>query len=129
MTRTAIKRKPVAEYKRSTIKNSSSKVSKRSKACDISDKVKKQVWERDGGQCIFCGSFTAMPNAHVIPRSDGGLGVVENIVTACIHCHHELDNTVRRKEMLVTAQEYVKERYQQLTDDVVRYKKLNYIGK
>lgn len=44
-------------------------MSKRSKACDISPKVKKKVWERDNHCCIICGSPYAMPNAHYIKRS------------------------------------------------------------
>ncbi len=50
-------------------------MSKRSKACDISPKVKKKVWERDNHCCIICGSPYAMPNAHYIARSQGGLGI------------------------------------------------------
>lgn len=70
--------------------------SKRSKACDISPKVKERVWERDGHKCIICGSRLAMPNAHFIPRSQGGLGIEENIVTLCTnfsenHCHQTYD--------------------------------------
>ena len=66
---------------------------KRAKACDITQAVKKKVWERDGQRCIICGSHEAMPNAHYIPRSKGGLGIEENIVTLCHNCHHEFDNT------------------------------------
>ena len=50
-------------------------MSKRSKACDISPKVKKKVWERDNHCCIICGSPYAMPNAHYISRAQGGLGI------------------------------------------------------
>ena len=62
--------------------------SKRAKACDISKKVKDRVWERDGGRCIICGSPYAMPNSHYIRRSQGGLGIEENIVTMCLCCHN-----------------------------------------
>ena len=54
---------------------------KRSKACDISQKVKFQVFLRDNGQCVVCHNRNnVMPNAHFIPRSQGGLGIEENIV-------------------------------------------------
>lgn len=69
---------------------------KRSKACDISLKVKQKVWERDNHQCIICGNPQAMPNAHFIPRSSGGLGIEENIVTLCLKCHHNYDQTSQR---------------------------------
>lgn len=65
--------------------------SKRSKACDIPQKIKKIVWERDGERCIICGSRIAMPNAHYIPRSKGGLGIEQNIVTLCQSCHYSYD--------------------------------------
>lgn len=65
---------------------------KRAKACDISQEVKARVRERDKGCCIICGSPQAMPNAHYIRRSQGGLGVEQNIVTLCRDCHNEFDN-------------------------------------
>ena len=53
---------------------------RRSKACDISQKVKQRVWERDNGCCVICGNnYNVMPNAHYIPRSKGGLGIEENV--------------------------------------------------
>lgn len=65
---------------------------KRAKACDISQEVKARVWERDKGCCIICESPTASPNAHYIRRSQGGLGIEQNIVTLCMDCHNEFDN-------------------------------------
>lgn len=71
--------------------------SKRAKAVDIPQKVKKAVWKRDGRRCVLCGNPEAMPNAHVIPRSQGGLGIEENVVTLCMRCHDALDHTMARK--------------------------------
>lgn len=65
---------------------------KMAKACDISQEVKARVWERDSGCCIICGSPIAAPNAHYIRRSQGGLGIEQNIVTLCMDCHNEFDN-------------------------------------
>lgn len=65
---------------------------KRAKACDISQEVKARVWERDKGCCIICGNPQAMPNAHYIRRSQGGLGIEQNVVTLCTDCHNEFDN-------------------------------------
>lgn len=65
---------------------------KRAKACDISQEVKVRVWERDKGCCIICGSPIASPNAHYIRRSQGGLGIEQNVVTLCTDCHNEFDN-------------------------------------
>lgn len=85
--------------------------SKRSKATDISQKVKKAVWERDGHRCIFCGSPYAMPNAHYIPRSKGGLGIEQNIVTACAQCHQKMDNSTDRKWFLLQTKRHLEKHY------------------
>lgn len=85
---------------------------KQTKACAISREVKERVWERDQGRCVVCGrSYGAFPNAHFIPRSAGGLGVEENIVTLCIPCHHAYDNSDRRNEIRETLRDYLKEQY------------------
>lgn len=97
--------------------------SKRSKACDISSKVKKIVWERDNERCIFCGTHYAMPNLHVVPRSQGGLGVEKNIVTGCIVCHNAMDQTIARQRYLKYAKEYLRNIYGEFDDSEVTYDK------
>mgnify|MGYP003549053272 FL=1 len=83
---------------------------KRTKACEISKKTKLIVYERDGRCCIFCGKI-GLPEAHVIPRSHGGLGCPENIITVCRTCHDKLDNSTERKKMLFFAIKYLKRFY------------------
>lgn len=83
------------------------KVSKRARALDIPKKVKECVWERDGGHCIICGSCHAAPNAHYIARSQGGLGIEQNVVTLCDACHREYDNSEHRKELRVMIRNYL----------------------
>lgn len=85
--------------------------SKRTKAVDIKPGVKKIVWERDNRKCILCNSLIAMPNAHFIPRSKGGLGIEQNIVTLCLQCHHNLDQTTQRKELLELVKNYLMRKY------------------
>lgn len=105
--------------------------SKRAKACDIPQKVKERVWERDGGRCIFCGNGqNVMPNAHVIPRSKGGLGVEENIVTACTlmtenKCHYYFDNgnEWQRAILYESAVSYLKQHYPEWEREKYIYKK------
>ena len=80
--------------------------SRRSRATDIPQSVKKIVYERDGGRCIFCGA-PGSPNAHVISRAHGGLGIEENIVTACFNCHFMMDNSPDRKIYLQAAKTYL----------------------
>jgi len=97
--------------------------SARSKACDISKKVKDEVWERDEHRCILCWSSQAMPNAHYIPRSMGGLGIAENIVTLCIHCHDAYDHTVRRAEIGEKIKKYLQEQYPEWDEGKLIFKK------
>lgn len=68
-------------------------MSRRSKACEITQKVKEIVWNRDNHKCIYCGRYVPKnyANAHYIKRSQGGLGIEENIVTLCLECHYQED--------------------------------------
>lgn len=105
--------------------------SKRSKATDISMSVKKKVWERDKGRCVLCGNYcNVMPNAHFIPRSKGGLGIEENIITLCTEltpnkCHRRYDFGTKeeREEIKEYLREYLKSKYPNWNEDDLYYKK------
>lgn len=97
--------------------------SRRSKATDIPQNVKKIVWERDNHKCIFCGSYYAMPNAHIVPRSKGGLGIEQNIVTACLECHRKMDQSSLRKIYLQIAKQYLNSIYGNYNEADLVYKK------
>ncbi len=77
--------------------------SKRSKATNISKSVKDKVWERDNHRCVVCGnSYNVMPNAHILSRAKGGLGIETNIVTMCTNltpnkCHEKYDNGTKEQ--------------------------------
>ncbi len=103
---------------------------KRSKATDISMSVKRKVWERDNGCCVICGNnYNVMPNAHYIPRSKGGLGIEQNIFTACTRltkndCHYKFDNgTKEEKEILrKIVKDYLLSIYSDWNEDSLFYK-------
>ncbi len=97
--------------------------SRRAKACDISTKTKNTVWERDGHRCILCGNPQAMPNAHFIPRSHGGLGVEQNVVTLCRDCHNALDNSTQRPALIEDVRHYLKKCYPNLDESKLIYKR------
>lgn len=86
---------------------------KQTKEKEIPIKVKIKVWERDSHCCILCGKpvpvFNA--NAHFIPRSAGGLGIEENIFTACENCHIEQDNGNYTKEYDIKVENHFKNIY------------------
>lgn len=83
---------------------------KRTKAVAITPEVRKQVEERDGYSCIFCGK-PGRGEAHFINRSQGGLGIPENIITACRYCHGQMDNGQATKLYRAKAEEYLKSKY------------------
>lgn len=97
--------------------------SKMAKACDISKKVKDIVWNRDGGKCIICGSHYAWPNSHFIRRSQGGLGIEENIVTMCQRCHSMYDQGSDRRAIESYTEKYLKSKYPDWSRDKLIYKK------
>lgn len=96
--------------------------SKRSKATDISAKVKKAVYERDNGMCIYCGRI-GIPNAHYISRAKGGLGIEQNIVTLCIGCHHQYDNGELHEEIGAYIKKYLRAKYPDWNELDLIYKK------
>ena len=99
----------------------------RLKAVSIPPEVKKKVAERDSWDgwncCILCGSPNGQPNAHVIPRSDNGMGIEENIVTLCFGCHQKYDNTEERNALKMEIIEYLKQFYPDWDERKVRYEK------
>lgn len=99
------------------------KVNKRTKALDITQKTKQLVWERDNQCCIYCGTPNAMPNSHYIPRSKGGLGIEQNIVTLCIQCHFNYDQTTQREAMKKFIKKYLNEKYENWDEESLIYKR------
>lgn len=96
---------------------------RRAKACDITKKVKDRVWERDGGRCIICGNHQAMPNSHFIRRSQGGLGIEENIVTMCHLCHSMYDQGCDRRTIEAYTEKYLRSHYPDWDREKLVYKK------
>ena len=104
---------------------------KRSKACDISQKVKEKVFERDNGCCVVCGnSYNVMPNAHYISRAKGGLGIEENVVTLCTgltenNCHYKFDNGTKEQKTKIKEKikNYLISIYPGWNEEMLIYKK------
>jgi len=85
--------------------------------------VKRAVWERDGGRCVLCHRNDGQPDAHIVARSHGGLGVVENIVTLCPRCHYRYDQTPERHFLRAQLEEYIKGFYPDWKEADVIYHK------
>lgn len=97
--------------------------SRRTKALEIPPAVKKKVYERDGGCCVWCGSPDGQPNAHYIPRSQGGLGIEKNILTLCWPCHLKFDQSTDRERMAEYFRDYLKKHYSNWNEKELYYAK------
>lgn len=54
--------------------------------------LRSQVYERDGGKCVECGTSEKLTLDHIIPRSKGGKRVFENLQTMCSTCNNRKGN-------------------------------------
>ena len=97
--------------------------SRRTKALEISPRVKAVVWERDEEMCILCGAHNASPSCHFISRGQGGLGIEENIFTACWDCHRRYDQSIHRKEMREIIKDYLTGHYPNWDESQLYYRK------
>lgn len=116
------------EYKNySSLKKSKIKGHKHksTKATEISKSVKEIVWERDKHSCIYCGCYVSVEyaNSHFIKRGQLGLGIEENIVTACYNCHYNYDFKDFDKQMYIYTRNYLKNLYNGWNEDILVYKK------
>ena len=53
----------------------------------IPQSVKRAVWRRDGGRCVYCGSNQKLQFDHIIPYSGGGADTAENLQILCQRCN------------------------------------------
>lgn len=95
---------------------------KLTKATSIPQAVKEAVSLRDKGHCIFCGR-PGNPVAHVVRRSQLGMGIEQNIVTVCETCHRQMDEGRTRESMYVHAVSYLKGFYPEWNREDMIYKK------
>lgn len=53
----------------------------------IPEAVRIEVWRRDGGKCVNCGSRENLEYDHIIPVSKGGSNTARNIELLCEKCN------------------------------------------
>ena len=95
---------------------------KMTRATAISKAVKEAVNRRDRGCCVICGR-PGMPNAHVVRRSRGGMGIERNIVTLCPACHREFDEGRQHEAYEVRIIAYLKGFYPDWSRENMVYRK------
>lgn len=98
---------------------------KETKATAIPRSVCMTVWLRDSMVCQLCGKPVSWQcgNAHLIRRSQGGLGVEQNLVTLCPSCHREMDEGRNAKALNGIMEGYLKDLYPGWSREKVTYKK------
>lgn len=55
----------------------------------ISKSVRREVWRRDRGRCVECGSRVNLEYDHIIPFSKDGSNTVRNIQLLCQDCNRK----------------------------------------
>jgi hypothetical protein len=53
----------------------------------LPERVRHEVWRRDGGRCVQCGSRGRLEFDHIIPFSRGGSSTARNIELRCEPCN------------------------------------------
>ena len=53
----------------------------------IPERVRHEVWRRDQGHCVDCGSRERLEYDHIIPISQGGSNTARNIELRCESCN------------------------------------------
>lgn len=104
--------------------------SKRSRACDISPKVREQVLSRDARRCTLCGSTYRLELAHAfLPRSRGGLGKKENLITLCQRHHRMLDSgkAEEQEAVRIFVDTYMKNKYGKIDLNKLKYDKFSWL--
>ena len=53
----------------------------------LPERVRHEVWRRDRGACVECGSRARLEFDHIIPVSRGGSNTVRNVELRCEPCN------------------------------------------
>jgi 5-methylcytosine-specific restriction endonuclease McrA len=53
----------------------------------IPERVRHEVWRRDQGRCVDCGSRERLEFDHIIPVSQGGANTARNLELRCELCN------------------------------------------
>jgi hypothetical protein len=56
--------------------------------------VQREVWQRDGGRCVECGSKEKLCFDHIVPFSRGGSNSVRNLQLLCEPCNLSKSNRI-----------------------------------
>ena len=99
-------------------------MNKRTKATSIPPKIRQEVEERDNHRCVFCNTpYDVRGEAHYIRRSQGGLGIPQNLLTTCRKCHRQLDEGQAKELYREKAKQYLMSKYPIWNEEDLIYNK------
>lgn len=61
----------------------------------IPSEVRREVWRRDEGKCMKCGSQKNLEYDHIIPVSEGGSNTARNIELLCQDCNRAKSDSIQ----------------------------------
>lgn len=61
----------------------------------ISSEVRREVWRRDEGKCVKCGSRIDLEYDHIVPVSRGGSNTARNIELLCEACNRAKGDSIQ----------------------------------
>jgi Holliday junction DNA helicase RuvB len=61
----------------------------------IPSEVRREVWRRDLGKCVRCGSREKLEYDHIIPVSKGGSNTARNIELLCEDCNRSKSDSIQ----------------------------------
>lgn len=92
------------------------------RATGITNDVRRKVYERDYGMCIFCGA-PAVDIMHYISRGRLGLGIEQNLGCGCRLCHMRYDQSGDRVAFRERFKAYLDIHYPDFKDEWRIYRK------
>lgn len=61
----------------------------------IPSEIRREVWRRDGGKCVKCGSREKLEYDHIIPVAKGGSNTARNIELLCEACNRSKSASIQ----------------------------------
>ena len=61
----------------------------------IAESVRIEVWRRDQGKCVGCGSREKLEYDHIVPVSRGGSNTARNVELLCEVCNRSKGDRIQ----------------------------------